>query len=80
MCLEMASDAAKCRNPVRRRHLRKIARKVRREFDAERAVLPMGKVINRPVVAKLWVNERASEDGDEWAGEVRAHCDRCYDS
>ena len=40
---QMASDAAKSRDPVRRRHLRKIARKARREFEAGRAVLPRGK-------------------------------------
>ena len=75
----MASDAAKCRDPVRRRHLRKIAQKARRGFEAGKAVLPIGKVINRPMVTKLWVNGRASEDRDEWTEEVRAHCERCYD-
>ena len=35
-------------------------------------------MINRPVVAKLWVNGRASEDRDEWTEEVRAHCERSY--
>ena len=76
---QMASNAAKCRDPVRRRHLRKIALKSRREFEAEKAVLPRGKVINRPVITNLWVNGRASEDGDEWTEEVGAHCERCYD-
>ena len=64
---------------MRRRHLRKIAQKARREFEAGKAVLPRGKVINRPVVTNLWVNGRASEDRDEWTEEVRAHCERCYD-
>ena len=76
---QMASDAAKSRDPVRRRYLRKIARKAQREFEAEKTVLPRGKVIHRPVVTKLWVNGRASEDRDEWTEEVRAHCERCYD-
>ena len=71
---QMASDAAKSGDPVKRRHLRKIARKARREFEAGRAVLPRGKVIT-----KLWVNRRASEDRDEWTEEVKAHCERCYD-
>ena len=75
---EGASDAAKSWDPVRRRHLRKIAQKARREFEAGKAVLPRGKLINRPVVTKLWVNGRASVDRDEWT-EVRAHCERCYD-
>ena len=57
--------------PVRRRHLRKIEREARRECEAGRAVLPRGKVINRPVVTKLWVNGRASVDGDEWTEKVR---------
>ena len=35
----MASDAGKCRNPVRKKQLRKIARKARREFDAGRGAL-----------------------------------------
>ena len=43
----MAFDAAKSRDPVRRRHLRKIAQKPRREFEAGKAVLPRGKVINQ---------------------------------
>ena len=42
-------------------------------------MLPRGKVINWQVVAKLWVNCRASEDRDEWTEEVRAHCECCYD-
>ena len=40
---DMASEAAKCRNPVRKKELRKIARKARRDFEAGRAVLPCGK-------------------------------------
>ena len=40
----MVSDAE--RDPVRRRHLRKIAQKTRREFEAAKAVLPRGKVTN----------------------------------
>ena len=36
-------------------------------------------MVNRPVITKLWVNGRASEDRDEWTEEVRAHCERCYD-
>ena len=32
---QMATDAARSRDPVRRRHLRKIARKARRKFEAE---------------------------------------------
>ena len=63
--------------PVRRRHPRKIARKAK--FEAVRAVPPRGEVINRPVVTKLWVNGRPSQDRDEWTVEVRAHCERCYD-
>ena len=34
---------------------------------------------NRPVIRKLWVTGRASDDSDEWTEEVRAHCERCYD-
>ena len=64
---------------MRRRRLRKIAMRARREFEAGKAVLRRGKVINRPVITKLWVNGRASEDRDEWTEEVRAHCERCYD-
>ena len=64
---------------MRKKELRKIARKARREFEAGRAALPRGKVIHRPVVTKLWVNGRASEDTDEWTEEVKTHCERCYD-
>ena len=42
-------------------------------------MLPRGKVVNRLVVTKLWVNSRASEDRNEWTEEVRAHSERCYD-
>ena len=66
---DMASEAAKCRNPV-----------ARSEFEAGRAVLRRKKVIHRPMVTKLWVYGRASEDRDEWTEEVRArNCERCYD-
>ena len=64
---------------MRKKQLRKIARKARRELEAGRAVLPREKVIHRPVVTQLWVNGRASEDRDEWTEEVRGHCERCYD-
>ena len=73
----MTSDAAKCWDPQKRRHLCKIATKARREFEAGQAVLPRGKVVNRLVITKLWVNGRASGDSDERTGE--AHCERCYD-
>ena len=75
----LACDAANCRDPVRRRRLRKFAMRARREFEAGKAVLPRGKVINRPVITKLWVNGRANEGRDEWREEVRAHCERCND-
>ena len=71
---QMASQASKCRDPVTRRHLRKVAQKTRREFEAGKEVLPRGTVIT-----KLSVNGRDSEDRDEWTEEVRAHCERCYD-
>ena len=75
----MTSDAATRRDPVKRRHLRNFSQKARRKFEAGKAVLPRGKVINRLAVTKHWVNGRASEDRDEWTEEVRAHCERCYD-
>ena len=28
---------------------------------------------------KLWINGRASQDGEEWTEEMKAHCERCYD-
>ena len=76
---EMAALAAQCRDPVRRKVLRKKAQKARREFDARVGALPRGKVIKKPVVTKLWVNVRASEDREEWNEEVRLHCEKCYD-
>ena len=76
---QMVSDAAKCRDPVRRKHLRKIAHRARHEFEAGKAVLPKSKVMNRLVVTKLWVNGLASEDRDEWTEGFRAHCERCCD-
>ena len=79
MTRQKTSDAAKCRGPVKRRHLRKIAQKAQREFEAGKAVQWRGKVINRPVVTRLWVSGRASEDRDEWTEEVTAHCERAYD-
>ena len=75
----LATEAAKCRDPARRKLLRKSARKARREFEASRAVLPRGTVIHRLVVTKLWINGRASEDRDGWTEEVRAHCEKYYD-
>ena len=75
----LASDAVRCQNHVRKKQLRKIVRKARSELEAGRVVLPREKVKHRPVVTQLWVNGRASEDRDEWTGEVRGHCERCYD-
>ena len=75
---ELASVAAQCRDPVKRRVLRKKAQKARREFDARVVALPRGKVVKKPVVTKLWVNGRATEDREEWCDEVRLHCEKCY--
>ena len=63
---EMAA-AAQCRDPLRRKILRKIASKTRREFDASRTALSRGKTVQRPAVTKQWVSGRAIEDRDEWA-------------
>ena len=76
---DISSEAAKCRNPVRKKELRKMAREARRAFEAGRAVLPREKVIHRPVVTKRSVDGRAREDRDEWTEEVRAHCERSCD-
>ena len=76
---EMAALAAQCRDPVRRKVLRKKARKACREFDARVGALPIGKVIKKLVVTKLSVNGRATEDRKEWNEEVRLHCEKCYD-
>ena len=42
---ELASLAAQCRDPVKRRVLRRKAQKARREFDARVGALPRGKVV-----------------------------------
>ena len=76
---ELASMAAQCCDPVKRRVLRKKAQKARRELDARVWVLPRGKVVKKPVVTKLWVNDRATEDREEWCEEVRLHCEECCD-
>ena len=34
--------------------------------------------MQRLVVKKLWLAGRAREDREEWAEEVRAHCESCY--
>ena len=47
---KMATGAAKCRNLVLRKELRKKARKARREFDGRVGALPRGKTIQSPVV------------------------------
>ena len=65
---EMASEVAKFKNPVRRKIAAKNSRKARRD----RAVLPRGKVLRRPVVTKLWVNGRASEERDELGGRSQS--------
>ena len=76
---EMSALAAQCRDPVRRKVLRKKARKARREFDARVGALPRGKTVKRPVVKKLWINGRASEDRDERNEEVKIHSEKCFD-
>ena len=67
------------RDLVKRRILRKKAQKARREFDARVGALLRAKVVKKPVVTKLWVNGRATEDREEWCEEVRLHCEKCYD-
>ena len=62
--------------PARKRVLRKKALKARGEFEARMGALPRGKVVKKPVVTKLWVDGRATEDRVEWCEEVRL---RCYD-
>ena len=76
---ELASLAAQCRDPVKRRVLRKKAQKARNEFDARVGALPRGKVVKKLVVTKLCVNGRATEDREEWCEEFRLHCEKCYD-
>ena len=76
---EMASLPAKCRDPARKKVLRKKAQKARRDFDARMGALPRGTVVKKPVVTKLWVNGRATENREEWCEEVRLHCEKCYD-
>ena len=41
--------------------------------------IPRGKIVRRPIVKKLWVNGRASEDREKWMEEEKAHCKRCDD-
>ena len=76
---ELASLAAQCRDPAWRNFLRKKAQKARRELDARVGALPWGKVVKKPVLSKLRVNGRATEDREEWCEEVRLHCEKCYD-
>ena len=52
-------------------------RKTRREFDPRVGALPKGKTVQRPVVKRLWINAKVSEERDEWMEEVKAHCERC---
>ena len=71
---ELASVAAQCRDLVKRgRRYRKRAENSMPEWG------PRGKVVKKPVVTKLWVNGRATEDREEWCEEVRLHCEKCYD-
>ena len=72
---ELASVAAQCRDPMMRRVLRKKAQEARRECDARVGALPRGNVVKKPVVTKLCVNGRATEDREEWCEEVRLHCE-----
>ena len=66
---EMAAEAAKCRDPVRRKSPRKRAREARREFDAGRAALHRSKVVHRPVVTKLWVEPARTETSGQKKSE-----------
>ena len=68
----MAAEAAKCRDPVRRKLLRKGARKARREFEAGRVVQPRGKVIHRAVVMPT----RIETSGQRMSEHT---CEKCYD-
>ena len=69
---EMAVAAAKCRDPVSRKVLRKRAQRARKEFEGR-------KIDRRKLIEKLWIDGRVSEDGDMWMKGVMAHCEHCYD-
>ena len=73
------ASAAKCRDPVSTKVLRKRAKRARREFDARFGALSKGKTVRRPPIKKLSFNGGVSEDREEWMEEVRRHCERCYD-
>ena len=75
----MAAEAAKCRNPVRRKSLRKKARKAREEFDAGRAaVLPRGRWFMVQWSRSSGSMTKAART-DEWTDKVRTHCDKFHD-
>ena len=75
--LRQMAPAAKCRNPVLRTVLRKRARRARRDFDARVVALPKGKTVQRPIVQRLWINGKASEERDGWMEEEEAHYEGC---
>ena len=73
---EMAALAAQCRDPVRRKVLKKRHRKHAENLTPGQAPCPEARSFKKPVVTKLWVNGRATEDREEWNEEVRLHCER----
>ena len=76
---EMAGLAAKCRDPARRKVLRKKAQNARREFDARKGALRRGKSRQEARGDEAWFIGRATEDREGWCEEVRLHCETCYD-
>ena len=61
--------AAKCRNSVSRKAIRKNSQETEERIDARVGSVPKG---------RLWINGKVSEDRDD-DKEVRTHCERCYD-
>ena len=76
----LASSAAQCCDPVKRKVLRKHAQKARREFDLEVGALPRGK-IDKEACGDHALGQRRGdpEDREEWCDEVRLHFEKCYD-
>ena len=69
--------AERCTAKIKRKVLKKQARKVRAEHLV-RCSLEPGKKTNRKPLTELYVKGHFTEDGDEWRKELLRPCEEVY--
>ena len=70
--------AARCTAKIKRRVLKKQARKARAEHQVKCCLVPGKKKAKRKPLTKLYVKGHFTEDREEWQKELQRRCDEVY--